>query len=182
MRRLSVALLLSLAACTEKPYNPGILYQAESPNCDRWVDGSRFELPQEISVFASVPALARDGNLELGMAYFVPEGVSTTFATQTFEITLPHGKSVAQGETKAVDRHLKNSTKSPEPLPALPKTLVGEAGGDETMYRFKVVLTPPLPDRFDFQPPDMVVGEKSFHVRTYTYRYFKERNQIGLCS
>jgi hypothetical protein len=173
---------LALAACTDGAYNPGIMYQAQSPDCDRWIDGSDFELPKEIRVFASAPKSGADGKLELGLAYFVPLGVETTFTKQVFQLTLPRGRVVSEGTVTSVDRKLKNSLENPQPLASLPNTLVGEVGGEDTMYRLNVVFNPPLPERFDFTPPDMLVGGKPFPVRTYTYRFFKDRARVGLCS
>ena len=183
MRAAVATVSLALAACAGDVYDPGpLLYQAVTPGCERWLDGSRFELPKRISVFASVPVPTTDGKMELGLAYFIPRGISTTFTNQVFEVTLPKGIAVARGEVTLVDRTPPSSGQAPTVLTALPGTLVGEPDSEETMYRLRVLFSPPLPERFDFKPPDMLVEGKAYPVRTYTYRRFSDRGMVGLCS
>ena len=170
------------SACSE-PYIPGNLYQATTPDCAHWLDGSRFELPGQISVFASKPAASSADGVQLGLAYFVPKNGRASFVGQQFLLTVPHGSAFAEGKLVSVKL-------SPSPvraettadLPSLPSTLQGDPTNEETMYQVNIEFQGPIPERFDFTPPRMVVGAREYAVRTYTYRFFKERNEFGLCS
>ena len=181
-RSCLLCLPLALAACSEQ-YVPGVLYQATTPGCTNWADGSRFELPKQISVFAGRPNAVGDAGVELSLAYFIPRDVEARFKSQEFAITLPRGASVSRGTVALVERAGSPvRAETTVVLPGLPDSLRGESPADETMYRVKIQFTGPLPERFDFTPPDMLLGEKSYPVRTYTYRLFTERNAYGLCT
>lgn len=174
--------LMWLASCSET-YSPGILYQAQTPGCINWADGSRFELPKQISVFAGVPDAVGRLSIELNLAYFVPATAATTFEHQIFSITVPHGREILRGVVTSIER-------SPSPvrhattvnLSALPQTLIGETSSEETMYKIYIRFSGEIPDRFDFTPPPMAVDQRAYPVRTYTYRFFKERDAYGLCT
>lgn len=174
--------VLFATACGDVLYTPGFMYQAQTPACERWVDGSRFELPRSVDVFASKPETA--GNkLELGINYFVPREVEVSLASQDFSITLPRGPAIARGIVVHVDRTPTNVAKRESvTLSALPNMLRGLEQGDSTMYRVKLQFQLPLPERFDFTPPNVLIGGRSYPVRTYTYRFFEERSAYGLCT
>ena len=170
----------------ETPYVPGFLYGALTPNCDGWIDGSNFELPKEISVFASTPE-PRDGSkLELGLAYFLPQGTEATFTSREFQITEPRGPAIAKGLIGQVTQRPINAFRHGHPptiaLSELPQTLVGNNLGEQTMYKVPLLFNLPLPERFDLRPPDLVIDGKAYPVRTYTYRFFKDRGAYGQCS
>jgi hypothetical protein len=182
MRR-TFALLTSvtLAAC-EQPYRAPILYQAQTPGCSEWADGSRFELPESISIFASAPDRGADGSVQLRLAYFVPRGKSVTFSSQNFSISEPKGPQLGSGTVTLVDRGAVNApTYKTEVLASLPTTLVALDIGDETMVRATVRFAQ-APTRFDLLHPQMVINGRSYPVRTYTYRWFENQGKLGLCT
>lgn len=181
MRHAAALSLLLLSAC-EQPYHAPILYQAQTPDCRNWADGSRFELPRRVSVFAGAPEQAPDGALQLRIAYFIPRGESVSFASQEFEIVEPQGSTSATGSVAAVDRHAVNAPGAKtEALASLPQTLTALNIGDETMIRVTLLFTSP-PKRFDLLHPSMLVGGKPYPVRIYTYRWFEDRREYGLCT
>lgn len=184
------ALLLSLfglAACTDS-YTPGSMYLATTADCRNWVEGSRFDLPQQISVSAASPvALGTDAQgrplVELPFAYILPRATEAMFSSKGFHITQPHGALALAGSVAMVDRRAMNlAAGKAELLDGLPALLRADATGDQTLYRVNVRFAGALPDRFDLTPPAMKIGGTTYPVRTYTYRFFKERNAYGLCS
>ncbi len=178
----ALALAQALDGCTQPNTEP-ILYQATTPDCQFWVDGSRYELPQGISVFASPPRSIGTHTLELSLTYFIPKGAEATFTNQKFVIRLPRGSVVARGSVAFVDRRVPGLSDSKAALLSeLPLTLHGELGGDETTYRVDIDFVGNLPDRFDFTPPVMIIGGDKYPLRTYTYRFFKQRQAYGLCT
>jgi len=181
MRHAAPLTLLLLTAC-EQPYHEPVLYQAQTPDCRNWADGSRFELPGSISVFAGTPERAADGALLLRIAYFIPRGESVAFSSEDFAIAEPTGSALIKGTVAAVDRGASNApgTKT-ETLASLPPTLQALDFGDETMVRAKLLFPSP-PKRFDLLHPKMIVGDQPYPVRTYTYRWFEDRGMYGLCS
>jgi hypothetical protein len=174
-------LILALTGCTAR-YDAPIMYQAVSPDCGTWVDGSRFELPGEISVFAGKPAAAGEYALDLDLGYFLPKGAEARFVDQNFVLNLPHGDVVSKGAVIKVERVLPAPKWSREPLPLRLDTLRGEDFHDDTMYQVTIQFPKPLPQRFDFTPPLMIVAGRTYPVRTYTYRWFASRNAFGLCT
>jgi hypothetical protein len=174
-------LLLVLAGCTP-PYDAPIMYQAVTPDCATWVDGSGFELPGEINVFAGKPAPAGKEAWDLDLAYFLPRKTEARFATQDFVLNLPHGDVVAKGEVVKVERALPGARRARESLPLRLDLLRGEDFDDDTMVQVTIRFHKPLPQRFDFTPPSMIVAGRTYPVRTYTYRWFASRNALGLCS
>lgn len=182
MRRpLAFVPLIMLAAC-EQPYRAPILYQAQTPDCRDWADGSRFELPRSISVFASAPDQSSDGSVQLRVSYFVPRGQSVTFLNQEFSISAPKGPPIEKGVVTHVDRAAVNAaTYKTEVLATLPPAVVALEVGDETMVRATIRFAK-VPKRFDLMHPQMNIDGKSYPVRTYTYRWFEDRGKFGLCT
>jgi hypothetical protein len=109
------------------------MYQAVTPDCGTWVDGSLFELPGEIDVFAGKPTPACKQALDLDLAYFLPKGAEVRFATQKFVLNLPHGDVVSEGAVITVERALPGPRRSREPLPLQLDMLRGEDFDDDTM-------------------------------------------------
>lgn len=180
-RAIGLLPIFMLAAC-EQPYHAPILYQAQTPDCRDWVDGSRFELPRNISVFAGAPEPGPDGAVQLRIAYFVPRGESVQFSSQEFAVAEPKSSMRLPGAVARVDRGVSNAPGiRTEQLSSLPNSLVALDIGDETMVRVTLVISAP-PRRFDLLHPTMLVGGKAYPVRTYTYRWFAERNEFGLCT
>jgi hypothetical protein len=172
----------ALNGCTQPNTEP-ILYQATTPDCQFWVDGSKFELPQGISVFASPPRSIAAHTLELSLTYFIPKGEEATFTNQKFVIRVPRGSVVAHGAVALVDRRVSGlSDSKAQLLSELPLILHGLLGGDETMYRVDIDFVGKLPERFDFTPPVMIIDGDKYPLRTYTYRFFKQRQAYGLCT
>lgn len=182
MRRAASLLPIFLLGACEQLYHAPILYQAQTPDCRNWADGSSFELPRSIRVFAGSPKAGAGATLEVPLAYFIPRGESVTFTSQTFAVVAPSGGGRVVGTVDAVDRRVSNApgTKT-EHLSSLPLTLVALDSGDETMVRATLLFQSP-PKRFDLVHPDMVAGSKVYRVRTYTYRWFEDRKQYGLCT
>lgn len=182
MRRILVLVpLITLAAC-EQSYRAPILYQAQTPDCRDWADGSRFELPKSISVFASAPERSADGSVQLRLAYFVPRGQSMKFSNQDFSISEPKGPPTEMGAVTLVDRAAVNApTHKTEVLASLPVALDALDIGDETMVRATVQFSK-APRRFDLVHPQMIIDGKLYPVRTYTYRWFEDRGKLGLCT
>jgi len=179
--KTAILLLLALTGCTTQ-YNAPIMYQAVTPDCGTWVEGSRFELPGEISVFAGKPMSAGNQALDLDLAFFLPKGAEARIAAQDFVLNLPHGDVVAKGEVTKVERALPAPKRSLEPLPLQLDMLRGVDFDGDTMYQVTIRFQKPLPQRFDFTPPPMIVAGRTYPVRTYTYRWFASRNAFGLCS
>lgn len=185
---LPVMMLLALAGC-EDQYKPVNLYMAATPACRDWSDGSRFDLPEGVRVFASVPAMPGPGpTQELSVAYFVPRGGDVKFSSRDFNLILPlpHGAVVARGVITSVDIRVHGNANpkadnNAERLEQLPLLLRSAASVEETMFRVNLRFKGPLPERFDFTPPPMLFNGKSYPVRTFTYRYFPEKATFGLC-
>jgi hypothetical protein len=179
--KIIVPLLLVLGGCTGQ-YEAPIMYQAVTPGCDRWVDGSSFDLPEEISVVAGSPSAVGEQALDLDLSYLIPKGAKAEFVDQKFLLTLAHGEPVAEGEVVKVERVLPAPKWLRESLPSLMQTLRGENFDDETVYQIKIRFRKPLPQRFDFTPPSIIIVGKTYPIRTYTYRWFASRNAYGLCT
>jgi hypothetical protein len=176
-----VPALLTLNGCTEQ-YSAPIMYQARSPDCGMWMDGSMFGLPADITVTAGKPVQTSPQALDLTLAYGLPLGAEARFADTNFVLSVPYGKAIAKGEVVKVEKLLPAPKWSREPLPLQLQTLRGEVADDITMVKVTIRFPMPLPRRFDFTPPQMIVGGKPYPVRTYTYRWFAPQNVFGLCS
>ena len=157
------------------------MYQAVSPDCRTWVDGSNFGLPKEIDVFAGRPAWIGQHALDLDLSYSLPKGAEARFANQNFVLNLPHGDIVAKGTIVKVERVLPAPKWSRESLSTHLDTLRGEDFDDDIAYQITIRFPQPIPERFDFTPPSMVVEGKTYPVRTFTYRWFASRGVFGLC-
>lgn len=105
------------------------------------------------------------------------------FTTQVFVIHVPHGKIVSAASIVAIERVVFSApTARTESLFELPRTIAADPSEDKTMYRVKLKFEGPFPDRFDFKPPNMAIGDNEYPVRTFTYRLFSDRGKYGLCS
>jgi hypothetical protein len=38
-----------------------------------------------------------------------------------------------------------------------------------------------MPKRFDLTPPDVIIGGKRYVSRTFTYRWFEDKQAYGMC-
>lgn len=79
MRRsalLALPLLLLVSACDD--YTAPSLYQATTPDCKTWTEGSRFELPRGITVYATPPTTLKDGGTELALIFTLPVGTQAS--------------------------------------------------------------------------------------------------------
>lgn len=179
---ISLFSLCALSACGDA-YQPENLYLATTADCANWVDGSRFVLPQEISVFAGVPEAVGDGALDLNLSYFMPRSVQAQFTRYGFEIAQPHGAAIARAKIVAIDRRAPGGPdKKLEYIDKQPALFRGDADAEQTIFRLRLRFNTPLPERFDLTPAPMVIGGKTYPVRTFTYRLFKDRKAYGLCS
>jgi hypothetical protein len=178
-----IPLLAALAGC-EDQYKPSAMYLASTPACSTWLDGSRFDLPQRNAVFAVMPTMIDATTVELNLTYLLPRGKDVKYSSLRFELTTPHGPVVARGVVSYVDRVATGSAKKEvERLDGLPVLLRADASSGETIYRVRVRFSGALPERFDLTPPTMLVNNKPYPVRTFTYRRFSEKNNAyGLCS
>jgi hypothetical protein len=186
MRRyLPLLFLFAIAGCDDA-YKAENLYQATSNDCANWIEGSRFVLPRAIGVFASAPQAVNATTLELGLSYFIPRGEQAQFTARSFAIDTPPGATNAatlRGKIVGVDRRAPGGLdKKIEFLPDLPVLLRGDANSDETIFRLRLQFGGSLPERFDLTPPPMLINGKTYPVRTYTYRLFKDRQAYGLCT
>ena len=171
-----------LVACSDS-YTPGILYQAKSPACAIWSDGSRFELPKEIDVFAGKPESGSASSVDLSLAYFIPPAAAATFTNQVFAIAPPQSAETVRGTVTSIEQAVSPvRAATTVALATLPDTLRAQSATETTMYRIKIRFSGPIPDRFDFTPPRMLIGQDSYPVRTYTYRFFPDRKAYGLCT
>ncbi|CDG85849.1 hypothetical protein [Janthinobacterium agaricidamnosum] len=170
-----------LSACGEQ-YTASELYLAATPECKSWVEGSRFELPRGISVQATPPLALKDGGVEIVLIYTLPRGTRADFTALGFQLTQPHGAPIVNG--KIVTIYQRGSESRPEIVDVvdqLPIRLAAVGNSADTQTRIRLQFPGQLPPRFDLQPPDLVIAEKRYPVRTYTYRYFGERNSYGMC-
>lgn len=184
LKYLPMLLLGAAAGCGEQ-YRPANLYMATTPDCRNWSEGSRFDLPEGMRAFASMPSPTPPGTapLDLALTYFVPRGRDAKFSTREFALTVPHGAVASRGIiTSVLVKESSSATNKADLLEKLPMLLRSAASVEETSFRVNLRFGGALPERFDLTPPPMVIGGTSYPVRTYTYRLFKERNAYGLCS
>lgn len=180
---LPLLFLLGVAGC-EEPYQAVGLYQATTADCKNWSEGSRFDLPDNVRVFASVPSPRPPSGapLDLALTYFVPRGGDAKFGARDFNLTVPHGAVAARGLVTSVFVKEAGAGKKADLLETLPMLLRSAASVEETSFRVNLRFGGQLPERFDLTPPPMLIDGKSYPVRTYTYRLFKEKNAYGLCT
>lgn len=183
MRRYRpLAVLLLLTACGEQ-YTAPSLYLAATPDCKSWVDGSRFELPRGITVHATPPVTTADGGIEVVLSYTLPRSTIADFTARGFQLTQPQGAPIRDG--KVVTIYQRGSSGRPEivdSIDKLPLRLAAAGNSDQTQTRIRLTFPGKLPPRFDLKPPDMIIAEKRYPVRTFTFRYFDERKSYGMCS
>jgi hypothetical protein len=177
----AVPLLLAVAGCGDS-YQPEQLYMATSADCREWVEGSRFELPEGVSVSATSPVTTRQGAAEFGIIYLVPRGGKVQFTTRAFNITQPKGTVVAKAKVLSYyQRGTNNRAEMVEVIENAPGMLIPVATADVTQWRIRLGVAAGLPDRFDLVTSDVIIDGKRYPVRTFTYRWFPERKAYGLC-
>ncbi|MFA9218426.1 MAG: hypothetical protein ACEQSK_15160 [Sphingomonadaceae bacterium] len=174
-------LLLTLAGCGDS-YTPVDLYMAATPDCKDWQEGSRFDLPRGIRVSTSPPVTLADGGAEFTLVYILPRGERARFLTRAYHVTAPKGAVVAKAEL--VSFYQRTTTSRPEiveVIPKVPDMLVAGATGEETIWRVRLRVSSKLPQRFDLVAPAFEIATREYPMRTFTYRYFPERQSYGLC-
>jgi hypothetical protein len=183
MRRialLSALPLLALSACND--YQPVQLYMAKTPACSEYVETSRFDLPDGITVTATSPVTLPEGGAEFGLVYLLPRGTKAQFATLSYPVTQPKGERIARAEV--VTFYSRGTDTRPEivdSIEGVPKLLIAVANSDHTQWRARLRVQSKLPERFDLTPPALVIGGDRYPIRTFTYRWFAERKAFGLC-
>lgn len=184
MRRFAplLALLPLLAVTGCDDYQPVQLYMAKTPDCREYVETSRFDLPGGITVTATSPTTMPDGGAEFGFVYLLPRGAKAQFATLTYPVTQPKGARIANAQV--VTFYSRGTDTRPEivdSIEGVPKLLVAVANSDHTQWRARLRVPSKLPQRFDLTPPALYIDGDRYPLRTFTYRYFAERNAYGLC-
>jgi hypothetical protein len=181
-RYAPLALLLTLAACGND-YQPIQLYQAVTPECTKWEDGSTFALPEGITVTATPPSALPDGGVEINVIYMVPRGGMAQFTSRAFKISPPKGPPLANAEVVTIYRRgTQDRPEIVDVIEEVPILITGIGTSDMTQYRFKLHFKGKLPQRFDFMLPAMKIKNERYPVRTFTYRYFDDRKSYGMCS
>lgn len=183
MRQLTpLALLFLLTACGEQ-YTAPSLYQATTAECSNWADVSRFDLPRGVSVIATAPTALDKGGLEIGVVYTLPRGLMAKFDSKSFNITLPKGAFIAKAKIATIYQRGSNQrAEIVEVVERFPGLLAAIGTSDETQWRMRLQVDGKLPQRFDLVLPKMVIAEKTYPVRTFTYRYFEDRKAYGMCT
>lgn len=182
MRRYApLALLLTLTACDD--YQPVQLYQAVTPDCKNWEDGSTFDLPKGITVSATAPIPLEDGGVEISLVYLLPRGALAQFTSRAFKISAPKGPPLASAEVASIYRRGTNQrAEIVDVIEEVPVLMSAVATSDSTQYRFRLLFRGKLPQRFDFTPPALTIARDRYPVRTFTFRYFDDRKRYGMCS
>lgn len=183
MRRYApLALLMTLAACGND-YQPEQLYQAVTPECSKWEEGSTFKLPENITVTATPPSSLADGGVEISVIYLVPRGGMAQFTSRAFKIGAPKGPPLANAEVVTIYRRgTEGRPEIVDVIEEVPILMTGIGTSDFTQYRFRLHFKGKLPERFDFLLPAMKIKNERYPVRTFTYRYFEDRKTYGMCS
>jgi hypothetical protein len=184
MRRsacLALPLLFAVAGCGDS-YRPEQLYMATSAACTEWVEASRFDLPDGISVTATSPVTPARGSAEFGVIYLVPRGGKVQFTTRAFAVTQPKGERIAKAQVLSFyQRGTNRRAEMVEVIKDVPGLLIPVATADDTQWRLRLGVPAGVPDRFDLVTPDVIIGDTRYPVRTFTYRWFPERKAYGLC-
>jgi hypothetical protein len=184
MRRsalLAIPLLLLLSACDD--YTAPSLYQATTPDCKTWTEGSRFELPRGISVYATPPTTLKDGGTELALIFTLPVGTQASFTRLSFLLEEPKKPPFANARVTTIyQRGLDQKAEIVDVIEQLPIMFSAVGNSKATQWRLRLQLPRQLPQRFDLNMPDMLVAGKRYPVRTFTYRYFEERKAYGMCT
>ncbi|WP_254672050.1 hypothetical protein [Janthinobacterium sp. MP5059B] len=103
MRRsalLALPLLLLVSACDD--YTAPSLYQATTPECKTWTEGSRFELPRGISVYATPPVTLKEGGTELALIFTLPVGTQASFTRLSFLLEEPKQQPFAEAKVLTI--------------------------------------------------------------------------------
>jgi len=182
MRRFApFALLFALTACGDS-YTPASLYQATSADCGTAVDADTFEFPRGITVAATNAIQAADGSLEIGVNYMLPRTTQLNFATQHFQVSQAKGALIENAAiTSIYQRPTNQRAELVEIVNGVPLSLIAVATSDHTQFRYRLQIKGKLPSRFDLTPPDVVIGNKRYVSRTFTYRWFEEKKAYGMC-
>ncbi len=178
-----LALLLVLAGCGDT-YTPGPLYQATSADCATPVDADTFELPRGITVAATtVLPQPAEGGMEIGVNYMLPRTTQVHFATSHFQVTQPKGPLIENATVLSVYQRASNSKPEiVEIVNGVPLVLFAVATSDDTQFRYRLIIKGKMPKRFDLTPPDVVIGGKRYVSRTFTYRWFEDKQAFGMCN
>lgn len=176
------ALLLALAGCGDT-YTPGPLYQATSPDCSTPVDADTFEFPRGITMAATtVLPQPAEGGMEIGVNYMLPRTTQLHFATAHFQITQPKGPLIENATVLSVyQRPTNGKPEMVEIVNGAPLVLFAVGTSDDTQFRYRLIIKGKMPKRFDLIPPDVIIGEKRYVSRTFTYRWFEDKQAYGMC-
>lgn len=172
---------LLLSACGDS-FTPVDLYMAKTPECREWQEGSRYDLPRGISVSTTPPRTLPEGGAEFTFVYLVPRGQRALFLSREYQVTAPHGALLAKAELVSFYQRATNSRPEiVEVIPKVPDMLIAGATADDTIWRVRLRVKEKLPERFDVVPPAFEIALSKYPMRTFTYRYFPERQSFGLC-
>ncbi|WP_028103369.1 hypothetical protein [Pseudoduganella violaceinigra] len=176
------ALLFILAGCGDT-YTPGPLYQATSPDCSTPVDADTFELPRGVTVAATtVLPQPAEGGIEIGVNYMLPRTTQVKFATAHFQVSQPKGALIENATVLSVYQRPTNArAEMVEIVNGVPLALFSVGTSDDTQFRYRLIIKGKLPQRFDLTPPDVIIGGKRYVSRTFTYRWFEDKQAFGMC-
>ena len=152
-----------------------VLYPKETADCSKWTDASRYDA-DGVSFYA-VSRDVRSNPPTLVLQVMVPERRSVTFEQTAFYILDDAGKSYP-GHVVSISQQSAAGYAS-DPLPT--EALSLHAKASQTLYRITLGFDDVLPPRFDLHIPDVRLGGKRYSVRTYSFRYSNDRQQLGLC-
>lgn len=177
-----LVLLLAIAGCGDT-YTPASLYQATSPDCSTPVDADTFEFPRRITVAATtVLPQPAEGGMEIGINYMLPRSTQVQFATAHFQVTEPKGPLLENATVLSVYQRPTNAKPEiVEIVHGVPLVLFAVATSDDTQFRYRLIIKGKMPKRFDLTPPDVIIGEKRYVSRTFTYRWFEDKQAYGMC-
>jgi hypothetical protein len=177
-----LALLLAVAGCGDT-YTPASLYQATSPDCSTPVDADTFEFPRGITVAATtVLPQPAEGGMEIGINYMLPRTTQIHFATAHFQVTEPKGPLIENATVLSVYQRPTNAKPEiVEIVHGVPLALYAVGTSDATQFRYRLIIKGKMPKRFDLTPPDVIIGEKRYVSRTFTYRWFEDKQAYGMC-
>jgi hypothetical protein len=177
-----LALLLAVAGCGDT-YTPASLYQATSPDCSTPVDADTFEFPRGITVAATtVLPQPAEGGMEIGINYMLPRTTQVHFATAHFQVTEPKGRLIENATVLSVyQRPTNGKPEIVEIVHGVPLALFAVGTSDATQFRYRLIIKGKMPKRFDLIPPDVIIGGKRYVSRTFTYRWFEDKQAYGMC-